>query len=246
MSSKIIIVCFDINDENKKDSKENILELESPLRIFDEFQDIHLFFDSEKIKVNSSETKYIFTFKHSEENQIIFEVYILNNLSFLHDVSLNAEANLIFINLENQNTLEQLEKIVNYINNCCFPIEITTYIIGIYKDNKDNNNPIIDIESIEDLFEEKQLNYEMYQIKYNEKDEPNHICLYQNKDIIHNKNIKKKKNNSKNYKDNYNLIDIVEKLLIRIYEIKINKYSNMLYKDDPGRSNCVGNSCSIF
>ena len=48
MSSKIIIVCFDINDENKKDSKENILELESPLRIFDEFQDIHLFFDSEK------------------------------------------------------------------------------------------------------------------------------------------------------------------------------------------------------
>ena len=250
MSSKIRILCFDINNGCKKDLKENILELENPLRILDEFQDIHLFFDSEKIQVKTSEIQYKFIVNFSEKNNIIFEIIILNDLSFIHDVSLNADANLIFINLENQNTLEQLEKVVDYIYNYCFSIEIITYLIGIYKNKI---NPLLDNESIESLFEEKELNCEIYQIKYNDKGSPKHICLYNNKEMKHNKNgNKKKKTTNHDNKDNCNIFEIMEKILIKIYEKKLNIKNikkNNINIDDNNKANSMsdsGKDCIIF
>ena len=249
MSSKIRILCFDINNGYKKDLKENILELENPLRILDEFQDIHLFIDSEKIQIKSSEIQYKFLVNFSEKDNIIFEVIILNDLSFIHNISLNADANLIFINLENQNTLEQLEKVVDYIYNYCFSIEIITYLIGIYKNKI---NPLLDNESIESLFEDKELNCEIYQIKYNDNGNPKHICLYHNKEMKHNKNGNKRKKGSNNdNKDNCNIIDIMEKILIKIYEKKINvkNINDNNNKDDKNKANSMsdsGKDCIIF
>ena len=249
MSSIIRILCFDINNGCKKDSKENILELENPLRILDEFQDIHLFFDSEKIQVNSSEIKYKFLVNFSKKNQIIFEIFILNDLTFIHNVSLNADANLIFINLENQETLNKLENIVEYIHNYCFSVENITYLIGIYKNSI---NPILDNESIGSLFEEKDLNCEIYQIKYNDKGGPNHKCIYHNNEMKNKKNANKKKKSTNNDNiDNYNIFEIVEKILIKMYEKKINiKNIKNDNKDDNNKGNSMSdsgkNNCIIF
>ena len=244
MSSKIIIVCFYINSGIKKDLKENKIELENPIRILDEFKESHLFLEATKSEKYSSEIKYSFHINF-ENNKIIYEIFVLKDLSFIHDISLVSDSNLIFINLENENTLKQLEKIINYINDSCCPLDIKLYIVGIYKDKI---VPLLNKESIELFFEDQKLNSEMFQIKYNKNDSINHICMYDNKEKAKNKNnkISKKKKND-------NLIDIVEKILIEIFEIKMSvvyepkkrKFRKRSVKDDEGKS-ISGSTCYIF
>ncbi len=88
MSSKIRIVSFDIN--NNKEN-ENIKLLDSSLRIFDEFMEIHLFLESEKIEKKCSEIKYSFIFNIPKENKIIYEIYVLKDIDFIHNISLEAD-----------------------------------------------------------------------------------------------------------------------------------------------------------
>ena len=246
MSSTIKIVCFDINAGITKELKENEIDLENPIRILDEFIETHLFLEPKKTEKNSSEIKYSFLINF-ENYKIIYEIFVLKDLSFIHDISLVSDANLIFINLENENTLKQFEKIINYINDSCCRLDIKVYIVGIYKDKI---CPSLNKESIELFFDDQNLNSEMVQVKYNKNDGINHICMYGNKEMVKSKNEKKKmaKNNT-----NDNLTDIVEKIFLEIFEIKNNvvydpkkrKFRKRSINDDEGKS-ISQSQCYIF
>ena len=255
MSSTISIVCFDINsgyeEDVNKPLSENLTILENPLRIINEFLDIHLFLESEKIQKSSSEIKYSFNFNFSEENEIFFDIIVLNDLSYIHDVSLEADAYLVFTNLEKEYTSEQLEKIIKYILESC-AMEKKTYLVGMYKDKI---LPTLNRETLESYFEEEKFNCEYYQIKCEDNNEYNHACMYQNKTNI---NIKTERKNSFKKKQINNLIDIIELILIQIYEIKMNvvyEPRKNIFKDyhskkDYSASDCncgtSGNNCLIF
>ena len=262
MSSKIIIVCFDINNNinNEQDSiylGDNWLE--SPTKIFDEFLEIHLFLESEKTIKNSSEIQFTFNFKFSEENILTFEIIIINDLSFIHNVSLDADTYLVFTNLENPKTSTLLEQITKYIIESSCSNQIKKYIIGIYKDKI---IPTLNKESMESYFEELDLDCDFCQIKYkNNKEEYSHICLYENKLIKRNKkdnnNSKKETKNIIKYvkmNENFSIIDIVEIVLLQIYEIKMNvifeidkKIFKQLNSKEEGKSNSnSGNNCIIL
>lgn len=233
--NKVSLVCFNINND-KKNMKDNLLQLENPIRILNEFQEIHLFFESEKKQINSSELLFNFFVEFSGK-QVIFEISILNDISFIPNICLKTHAYLIFLNLENQDSIDQLENIVTFISKYC-PSENKTYLIGIYKEKI---NPILDKDSIENYFEVNNLNMEMYKIRYNGNDASNHKCLYQKNEMKNSKNGNKKKNNTKfNNKDNFNLNDVIEKILIKIYNIK----NNLKDIDDNeyNDSTCGGNS----
>ena len=242
MSSTIKIVCFDINTGISKDLKENKIVLENPIRILDEFKENHLFLELTKTQKISSDIKYSFHINLGDI-KIIYEIFVLNDLSFIHDISLVSDANLIFINLENEDTLKQLEKIINYINDCCCPLNIKVYIVGIYKDKI---IPLLNKESIELLFDDQKLNSEMVLVKYNENDGINHICLY-------NKETSKSYNKKTKISKKDNLIDVLEKILIEIFEIKMNvvyepkkrKFRKRSIQDDEGKS-ISGSNCYIF
>ena len=63
-----------------------MLSLESPLRILDEFLGNQLFLESSKIQLNSSEIKYTFQTNFSENN-IIFEIFVIYDLSYIHEIN---------------------------------------------------------------------------------------------------------------------------------------------------------------
>ena len=164
MSSKIIIVCFDINSNNSHNEQDSNISiednrLESPTKIFDEFLEIHLFLESEKTIKISSEIQFTFSFKYSEENILTFEIIIINDLSFIHNVSLDADAYLVFTNLEDPKTSKQLEQITQYIKESSFSNQIKTYIIGIYKDKIIHT---LNKESMHSYFEKQNLNYDFF------------------------------------------------------------------------------------
>lgn len=280
MSSHITIVCFDINsgyDEDLDQSLgENITALESPLRVLDEFMDNHLFLDSEKIKKSSTEIKYVFSYCLSNNYTFSFDIVVLNDLSFIHDISSEADAYLVFINLEKKNTMEQIEKIIKYIIESC-AIESKTYLVGIYQDKI---LPNLNKEFLESYFEEEKLNCEYYQIKcenYGKNEEKiNHKCIQQinltnnnkkerninkydeRKDIkFESKNCKSNKKNSENNELEYNLIDIVEIIFIKIYENKMSliyepdkkmftKNLSDEYDQEKNNSKSTSGNCYIF
>lgn len=246
MSSKITITCFDIN-HGLKDIKDNDnLLIENPITILDEFKQIHLFLEFEEKQKTSSEIKYTFSINIMKNIQIIYEIIILRDISFIHNISFSTDANIIFINLEKENTKQQLEKIINYINDSC-SFEIKTYIIGIYKDKI---IPLLNKECIESLFDEQKFFCEIYQIKYDQNDGINHLCMYKESSSKNNKS-DKKKNSNKNQNDN--LIDILEKILIELYESKMSliyepnqkKFKKKKLRLDDSKCNSDGN-CKIY
>ena len=255
---KITIVCFDINsvfDEDKSFDQsmiENMLELENPFRILDEFIESHRFLKSEKKEKKSSEIKYSFNFNLSNDYNITYEIYVLNDLSYIHSITSKANAYLVFINLENKNTITQLEKIVKYISESCFN-NSKVYLLGIYKDKI---LPVLNKNILERYFEDESLAYEYYQIKCEnydkEKDRINHICVLENnvnsnpdgkKNNKPEKKNKSKKSNSVNdSKSENNFLDIVELMFIKIYENIIGQFND---KEGEGRSNSTS-GCYIF
>ena len=255
MSKTILVVCFDINsgyeEDNNNPLSENLSILENPLRIINEYLDIHLFLESEKIQKSSSEIKYSFNFNFSEDNEIFYQIIVLNDLSYIHEISLKADAYLVFSNLEKEYTTEQLEKIIKYILESC-SMDIKTYLVGMYKDKI---LPTLNKETLENYFEEEKLNCEYYQIKCEDNiknNEYNHVCMYQYKT---NKNIKNERKNSFKKKELNNLIDIIELILIQIYETKMNVvyepkkniFKNYNSQKDHSTSNCnSGTNCIIL
>ena len=249
----IKIVCFDINSDNNEDFEEtikkNIFALENPLRIFDEFSENKKFLQAEKIQINSAEIKYIYNTNISE-NKIIFEIYVLYDLSYIHEISLEADAYLLFINLEKSNTIEQLSNIMDYIIECC-SMDVKTYVIGIYNDII---IPNLNKESIKLFLGEDNFNFDYYQIN----SKKNLINNQKEKKISNKEQEQFFLNNNKSqnkYKSNFDLFDGILIILKKIYEIKMTeiyeprkfRYSSFNSKEYQGKSDSNSTSnCTIF
>ena len=260
MSSNIKLVCFDINskyeeedEEENEDSMPNQEEntekssLENPIRLFDEYFKSHSFIPSEKIKIKSSETKYSFSFTFpGEDEEIIYEIYVLDDLSFIHEICLNANGYLVFANIEKENTLQKIEQVVNYIVESCLSCEVKTYFVGLYKDTA--NPPSLNKESIEKFLEEKKYYFDYFEIKYENKEEDNHLCLHKERnqnDIIDEKYL--------NFANkNFGITETIEIVLKKIYDDVIkgltepnnqfhkNKFSNYSnYNENKDKSKCL-------
>lgn len=253
-SIKIAIVCFDTINDYEKNLNEEIASPETTLGILDTFMDIHLFLDSEKVSKSPSEIKYIFQVNNLEDNLISYEIFVINDLSFIHDVSLEADANLLIINLEDKDNLEDLQAIIDYINDSS-RMEMITYIIGIYQNKK---KIAINQDEIKSLFEEQKLDYKSYQLEYNKKEGVDHICLYENKKF---KNEEKKcsvkglnKEKKENKENTCNLMDVLEEIFMKLYNQKVDKQSDSTkLKDkkgfifDEGRSDSDSRAdCQVF
>ena len=251
------IVCFDLNGSYEEGYtvtlEENKSLLESPLRLFDDFMETHLFLETEKNYESSTKISYNFKFSNDDNNS--FEIITISDLSYVHNISLESDGYLVFLNLEDQNTLDLLEKIIKYLISCC--MEMKTYIVGIYKDKI---LPILNKEALNSLLDEKNLNYEYYQIKYenNNKNKngvrKDHICI--NNYLLNKGNNKeRKRKNGKmvrkkdvNIYENYNLTDIIELIFIETYK-KVEYHDKRIksYLDyDFEKSFCTSGNCYIY
>lgn len=223
----MLYICFDINspyEENEIENNSQEEQPENPNRIMKEFFSNHKLLKMEKKELKPSELKYKFNFNFNESESIFFHFIVINNLSFIHEISLEADGFVIFINLEDEKTPEKLELLLKYIAEGCGSVVTKIYIIGIY--TKDIL-PSCQKEELENSIEEKNLNFEYHQIKYDMNDNNNkiHDCFYQNI-ISDNKEKNKKNKNDENYE--YNLQEIIEIIMINVYEFKM----SVIYEPD--------------
>ncbi len=181
------------------------------------------------------------------QENTLFQIRIINDLSFFHEICFNADSYIIFINLEKSQTKEKLECLLEYINNNICPGLIKTYIVGLY------NNKIVQEcqkDELEILFNENDwLFYEYFQIKINEE-QNQHFCFYE---YINNKKYNDKVFLTKKIKD-YNLLEILEKIINNIYESKYyiltdpfkTKYKDKQIRFEKQDGNYSGVNCNIF
>ena len=209
----ILLISFDINssteenNNNQNNKNENLPE--NPIRIMDEFFANHKISNLEKNEIKSSEIKYKFDVNFEES--FPFRLIVINNLSFIHEIILDAEAYLIFINLEDEKTEGKLEFLTKFITENCSVEEKNIYIVGLYK-NK--TLPSLNKENLETFFKDNNLNYEYYEIKYNMNDNNKvHNCLYES--------INRKKTLQNKIDQEYNLQEIIEKIIVDSYETKM-------------------------
>ena len=216
MSQTTVYVCFDINStreenqENQKDNSEDLME--NPIHIFNNFFTNHkIMLNMEKEQSNASELNYQFTLNLPEKS--LFQITTINDLSYIHEISLNADGFIIFINLEDEKTIEKLKYIIHYIVENCNSINISTYVVGMYKDKilKEFNK-----EKIINLLNEDNFSYEYFQIKYTD-DKNGHFCFF--------KYIDTTKYNNKNFFNKkikeFKFYEILEKIIIDTYEDKM-------------------------
>ena len=96
---------------------------------------------------------------------------------------------------------------------------------------------------LETYFNDNSLNYEYYEIKFT-NNEKEHNCMY---DIVNKKNI-----NDKNMKENgpHKLTEIIEKVMINMYEIKMgveyNPFKNKFVKKSTKGYNDADSKCDIL
>jgi hypothetical protein len=211
-----LIVCFDINstrEENQaKPDDDNEEIMENPNRIFKTFFNNHKKINVEINKIAPSEINHKFSLKLLEETS--FQIRIISDLSFIHEISLNADSYIIFINLEDVQTQEKIEYLIRYILESCCSVDIKTYIIGMYTD-KDKIREECKREELENIFSEDNLSYEYFPIKYSDE-EKDHFCLYE---FIGNKS--GDKSFLKKKIEDYHLTEIVEKIINETYENKM-------------------------
>ena len=211
MSQGLLLICFDINSSHEENNKQkNHIENlpESPTRILDEFFLTHKSLKFEKEAVSKSKTSYKFNIKIPELTNV--QIITINDLSFIHEICIDADGYLVFINLEDENFEKKLEFLIKYIGEYCSG-EIKVYIVGLYKDKilKTFQN------------EEINLNYEFFKVKYNMNDNnKEHICLYESNNNKNN-DVKRSKKIINDEGHEYKLQEIIEKIFINIYEVKM-------------------------
>lgn len=244
MDDSIILISFDINsthEENNEDkNKSNESLMESPDRIFEEFFSNHKQTQMDKKKLNESEKKY--TFSLNLPDMSCFQIITINDLSFIHEIALDADAYIIFINLEDPKTEEKLEYLIRYIVEGCCSVETKTCVVGLYKDNI---LPEYSEEELEKLFNDNNLVFEYFKVKYSEN-ENEHNCLYQ---MIDNKNNFDKKLVEKNNSE-LKLNETIEKILMSLYEnkfgVEYNMIKNKFIKKDSKAGNVANSACNIL
>jgi hypothetical protein len=244
MDDSIILISFDINsthEENNQDkNKANESLVESPQRIFEEFFSNHKQIQMDKKKLNESETKYIFSLNMPDMSS--FQIIAINDLSFIHEIALDADAYIIFINLEDPKTEEKLEYLIRYIVEGCCSVETKTCVVGLYKDKI---LPGYNKEELENLFNDNNLIFEYFQVKYTEN-EKQHNCL--------NKMIENKNNFDKNLMEKNNselkMNEAIEKILLSVYEnkfgVEYNMIKNKFIKKGSKAGNDANSLCNII
>ena len=243
IDQRILLISFDINssnEENNNNENNNYENLpENPIRIMDEFFANHQMSNLEKNEIKSSEIKYKFDVNFEES--FPFQIIVINNLSFIHEIILDAEGYLIFINLEDEKTEEKLELLTKYITDNCSAEEKNIYFVGLYKNKI---LPSLNKENLENFFKDNNLNYEYYEIKYNMNDNNNktHNCLYES--------INRKKTFQNKIEQEFNLQEIIEKIIVNSYETKMSvvyvpKKKKFMKKVDKNESDS-DSFCNIY
>lgn len=237
MKSDLKIVLLDINGEyddneenlDQEESKEKKeTKLESPIRIINEFCSQNLF---ENLKLDKNELNqqvYSFNYPYQDTQDFACELYVIDDFSITYNVSLGADAYIVFCNLEKKTSYKQLEKMINYIKDSC-SVDVKTYVLGIYEKRKleeyDSNDMNL-------FLQDNQFLYEYYEIF----DDTNEKKVENDND--------KKNNNPGNIKDT------LEKIFISIHEKKKNMTPVITKKNiskkngDIDRSNV--HNCVIF
>lgn len=213
----ILLILFDINgsrdENNNKENNESENLLENPNRIIKEFFSNHQISNLETKSLKSSELLY--KFKVDLYDSSLFQMIIINNLSFLHEITLEADGFLIFFNLEDEKIEEKLSYLIKFILDSCNSGEKKLNFVGLYKNEI---LPQFKKEELENFFGEYNLNFDYYEIKYNMNDnEKKHNCMYEPAN---------KKKSSKNKVENkekkeHNLQEVIEKVTIDTYENKM-------------------------
>ena len=230
-SNEIILVCFDINsvyeessETTLKDNEKNETELkiDSPIRIIDDFLETHLFVENEKKADNECEIKYKIKYKISKSRKKIISVYVLNDLTFIHQICYKADGYVFFINIESENSLENLEKLMQNIKEN-YAVETKIYMVGIFKEKMSS---CFSYEKIESFFKNYDYSYNYYQIKYD--------------NLIKNKNGKDVKETLSN------TIDIIFKDVYDIYTEKNTQEKNMRALEDKAERKKDRSFCFVI
>lgn len=161
----ITINFFDINggyEENVPVNTEKIfLLLECPIRIIDQYINDNFIQDVKKYTKDQFILQYQFGYQIKKDVNIIINCDIINNFSVSHSGTLESNGYIVFCNLENKDTLELLEKIVEYIKENC-SINIKTYVIGVFEENIDEDKTYDKMQSFLSGLDFEFEYYEMY------------------------------------------------------------------------------------
>jgi hypothetical protein len=214
----ILLVLFDINgsrDENNNNENcdsQNLLE--NPNSIIKEFFSNHQILNLETKQIKPSELLY--KFKVDLYDSSLFQMIVINNLSFIHEISLEADGFLIFLNLEDEKTEDKLAYLIKFMTDSCCSGEKKINFVGLYKNEI---LPQFKKKDLENYFGEHNLNFDYYEIKYNDN-EKKHNCLYES---TNKKKTNENKEENKEHKEHkeHNLQEVIEKVTIDTYENKM-------------------------
>ena len=222
--SPIKIIFFDINGEYKEDvkvdSEKNFLQLESPSRIIDQLLNDHCPQDLNKKMVDKYITQYEFNYTMKGESIVKANSQIINNFSVSHHSIVDSNAYIVFCNLEKESTFELLNKIIDYINDNG-SINVKTYIIGVFKENIDDDKTY---SKMQNFLGDLGLDYEYYEMYLGEKDKYQMIC--------------------KEYEYTETMSNVFEKIFQNIYDGLGIKISTNISKNNNSDKSLV--KCKIF
>ncbi len=215
--SPIKVIFFDINGEYKEDvnvdSEKNFLQLESPSRIIDQFLSDHCPQDLNKKTIDKYITQYEFSYIMKGKYTVKANSQIINNFSVSHHSIVDSNAYIVFCNLEKESTLELLKKIMDYINDNG-SINVKTYIIGVFKENIDDDKTY---SKMQNFLGDIGLDYEYYEMYLGEKDKYQMIC--------------------KEYENTETMSNVFEKIFQNIYEgLGIKIQTNKVQKNNSDKS----------
>ena len=222
---EIEVAFFDINGKYEEDEDEdeidpNVNLLESPIKIIKYFSKNKELINFSEDSSSPSEIKYEFSFKEKKFT-LFCDCLVISDLSYIHSNILNADAYVIFFNLEELNVYEKLEKIISYMKESC-SLTVTMFFIGVYNKEiiEENNeqNMIKYFDGIEDI------NYQYIEMLFNESEK----CI-ENKEL--------------------NIIKVMKNLFMTIKDIKDDNHKivseNINQDESEDHGNCM-NSCIIF
>ena len=160
-TSPIKIIFFDINGQYKEeenvDFNKNALLEDSPIRILEKF------FKENSIQCKKEIVEDLknYTFDYEiNKNVVKFDCYIMENFTEIHQSHLYTNYYAIFCDLENEDILESLEKLIDFVNEN-YSINAKIFVIGIFKKSIDEDKTYM---CMNEFLGKKGCNYEYYEM----------------------------------------------------------------------------------